>query len=86
MSYDNLTFEEYCEIFPVLIVGMIESGYVNFVLKGDYDTDTHFFAQYKDDVLNVSKSTGEVKNEAKYCLENGLFNDEDSDEFSCFFD
>ena len=86
ISYDNSTFEEYCEIFSSLIIGMIEAECAHFVLKGTYGTDTHLFAQYKDDVLSVSKTTDAGKDEAEYCLENGLFDDEDSDEFSCFFD
>ena len=77
--------ELFSEIFPCIIIALLENGCEEFALTGNYDSDILFFAQYKDDLLTVSKcADGETEN-ATYKLDDGMFEDEDGIDFDMFF-
>lgn len=81
----NMALGKFKEFFPELIVSLMDE-FDDFVLTGEYGTDVCFFAQYKNDVLNVSRRKGDKVKKAEYHLEDGTFDDEDGDDFDFFFD
>lgn len=78
--------EELAEVFSSLVIALISEN-PEFVCSGTFEgQNKQYTAQYKDSVLEVAKSDNGNKSSASYTLEDGLFDNDDGDDFSCFFD